>query len=79
MTKVRIEAGVCGHVTEVTASSEDGMDVTLEVETDCPPSERCSTGWMGRSTRTSCVSQNRVPARSTSTLQRISFPVLPAL
>ena len=35
MTKVRIEAGVCGHVTEVVASSEDGMDVTLKVETDC--------------------------------------------
>ena len=36
MTKVKIEAGVCGHVTEVTAASEDGMDVTLTVETDCP-------------------------------------------
>ncbi len=35
MTKVRIEAGVCGHVTEVSASSEDGMDVTLTAETDC--------------------------------------------
>ena len=36
MTKVRIEAGICGHVTEVTAVSEDGMDVTLTAETDCP-------------------------------------------
>ena len=35
MTKVRIEAGICGHVTTVAAESEDGMDVTLKVETDC--------------------------------------------
>ena len=35
MTKVRIEAGICGHVTEVTAVSEDGMDVKLTVDTDC--------------------------------------------
>ena len=36
MKKVRIESGVCGFVTDVTAVSEDGMDVKLEITSGCP-------------------------------------------
>lgn len=35
MTRVRIEPGVCGFVTTVTAHSEDQMEVTVRVETGC--------------------------------------------
>ena len=31
MTKVRIEPGVCGFVTTVSAHSEDQMEVTVQV------------------------------------------------
>ena len=35
MTKVKIEPGVCGMTAIVTAESEDGMDVTVTVESPC--------------------------------------------
>ena len=35
MTKVRIEPGVCGFVTSVTAHSEDQMEVTVQVKSGC--------------------------------------------
>lgn len=35
MTKVMIDPGVCGLVTRVTADSEDGMEVTLRVDSTC--------------------------------------------
>lgn len=35
MTTVEIKPGVCGLVTEVTAQSEDQMDVTLTVKSGC--------------------------------------------
>lgn len=35
MTKVRINPGVCGLITEVTAESEDQMDVTVTVKSGC--------------------------------------------
>ncbi|MCE5217367.1 hypothetical protein LLH03_10115 [bacterium] len=34
--KGTIHAGVCGFVTTVTASCEDGQNVTLDIQTDCP-------------------------------------------
>jgi hypothetical protein len=33
--KARIDAGVCGFHTDITTSSEDGMFVTFEVQSDC--------------------------------------------
>ncbi len=35
MTKVEIMPGICGLTTIVTAESEDGMDVTVKVESKC--------------------------------------------
>ena len=35
MTKVRIEPGVCGFVTTVSAHSEDQMEVTVQVKSGC--------------------------------------------
>jgi len=35
MATAKIDAGVCGFQTEVTASSEDGMFVEFEVTSDC--------------------------------------------
>lgn len=35
MTKVEIMPGVCGLTALVTAESEDGMDVTVKVESKC--------------------------------------------
>lgn len=35
MTTVEIKPGVCGFVTEVTAESEDLMDVTVNVKSGC--------------------------------------------
>lgn len=35
MTKVRIDPGVCGFVTSVTAHSEDQMEVTVQVKSGC--------------------------------------------
>ena len=36
MTKLQIEPGVCGFTAIVTADSEDQMDVTVKVESNCP-------------------------------------------
>ena len=35
MVKTRVEAGVCGFVTEIEASSEDSQHVSFKVDTDC--------------------------------------------
>lgn len=35
MTKVKINPGVCGFITSVTAESEDGMEVTVQVKSGC--------------------------------------------
>ena len=35
MTKVRIEPGICKFTTVVTANSEDGMEVELDVHSGC--------------------------------------------
>ena len=35
MKKVRIEPGICRLITQVEAESEDGMEVTLRVKSDC--------------------------------------------
>lgn len=35
MTKVRINPGICGLITEVTAETEDQMEVTVQVRSDC--------------------------------------------
>lgn len=36
MSKVKVEAGVCGFVTEVEALLDDSQKVTLNIESDCP-------------------------------------------
>ena len=36
MAKVTINSGVCGFVTKVEATSEDGMEVVLTIESGCP-------------------------------------------
>jgi len=36
MAKVKVEAGVCGFVTEVEALLDDSQKVTLKIESDCP-------------------------------------------
>ena len=35
MVKTRVEAGICGFVTEIEASSEDSQHVSFKVDTDC--------------------------------------------
>ena len=35
MAKTRVEAGICGFVTEIETSSEDMRYVSFKVETDC--------------------------------------------
>ena len=35
MVKTRVEAGICGFVTEIETSSEDMQHVSFKVETDC--------------------------------------------
>ena len=35
MTKVRVEPGICGFTTLITAESEDGMMATLTVDSKC--------------------------------------------
>ncbi len=42
MTKTVIDAGICGFKTAVKAVSEDGQNVTLEIESDCPDIRRMS-------------------------------------
>ena len=32
---IDVDTGICGFRTNVTASSDDGQYVTLEIETDC--------------------------------------------
>jgi hypothetical protein len=36
MTKVRVNPGVCGLSTEITATSEDGQMADIDIQTDCP-------------------------------------------
>ncbi|MDR0308843.1 MAG: hypothetical protein LBH87_02830 [Coriobacteriales bacterium] len=36
MTKLTIDPGVCGFITKVEAVTEDGMEVKLSIESDCP-------------------------------------------
>ena len=35
MAKTRVEAGICGFVTEIEASSGDSQHVSFKVDTDC--------------------------------------------
>jgi len=35
MVNTRVEAGICGFVTEIEASSEDSQHVSFKVNTDC--------------------------------------------
>ena len=36
MSKVKVEAGVCGFVTDIEALLDDSQKVTLKFESDCP-------------------------------------------
>ena len=42
MAKTRVEAGICGFVTEIEASSEDSQHVSFKVDTDCEKIENLS-------------------------------------
>ena len=42
MVKTRVEAGICGFVTEIEASSEDSQHVSFKVDTDCEKIENLS-------------------------------------
>jgi hypothetical protein len=35
MVKSKVEAGVCGFITEIEASSEDSQNVAFAIKTDC--------------------------------------------
>ncbi len=36
MVRARIDAGVCGFITDVAATSDDGQTVTLSITSTCP-------------------------------------------
>ena len=36
MSKVKVEAGICGFVTDIEAILDDSQKVTLKIESDCP-------------------------------------------
>jgi len=42
MVKTRVEAGICGFVTEIEANSEDSQHVSFKVDTDCEKIENLS-------------------------------------
>ena len=35
MVNTKVEAGICGFVTEIEANSEDSQNVNFKVDTDC--------------------------------------------
>lgn len=42
MIRTRVEAGVCGFITEIEASSEDSQNVRLKIKTDCEKIQKLS-------------------------------------
>ena len=42
MTKARIDAGICGFITNITASSEDDQNVSFKITSDCENIQRLS-------------------------------------
>jgi hypothetical protein len=42
MVKTRVEAGICGFVTEIEANSADSQHVSFKVNTDCEKIENLS-------------------------------------
>ena len=42
MVKTRVEAGICGFVTEIEANSEDSQHVSFKINTDCEKIENLS-------------------------------------
>ncbi len=42
MTKTRIEAGICGFLTEIEANSEDSQHVSFKVNTNCETIDKLS-------------------------------------
>jgi hypothetical protein len=42
MAKTRVEAGICGFVTEIEANSEDSQHVFFKVKTDCEKIDKLS-------------------------------------
>ena len=42
MVKTKVEAGICGFVTEIEASSEDSQHVSFKINTDCEKIENLS-------------------------------------
>jgi len=35
MTKVKVNSGACGNITTIEATSDDGMDATIKIESGC--------------------------------------------
>ena len=42
MVKTKVEAGICGFVTEIEANSEDSQHVSFKINTDCEKIENLS-------------------------------------
>ena len=42
MVKTKVEAGICGFVTEIEANSEDMQHVSFKVSTDCDKIKKLS-------------------------------------
>ena len=40
MTELKVHSGICGFVTVIRTSSEDGQTVTIDYETTCPHAEK---------------------------------------
>jgi hypothetical protein len=36
MATIKVDPGICGLMTELTVTSEDGMNAVFKVKTDCP-------------------------------------------
>ncbi len=36
MATIKVDPGICGLMTELTVTAEDGMNAVFEVKTDCP-------------------------------------------
>lgn len=45
---VEVNAGVCGLVSLIKASSPDGMQVTVSIESDCPRVQAVAAAWAAR-------------------------------
>ena len=61
MTKVRIDPGICGMIATVTAESDDGMEVTVTVDSPCKGVKAMMEALGGETVEEVCVIQDRIP------------------